>query len=113
MNFILRLLVSTALVVLTSYITPGVDINSWTSALWVVIALAILNAIVRPILSLLSLPITILTLGLFSLVINAVIVLIAEHFVSGFTTTGFVAAFLFSIILSVLQSVAGLILKKD
>ncbi|WP_177761127.1 phage holin family protein [Flavobacterium sp. I3-2] len=113
MNFIIRLIVSSVLVMLTETIIPGVSIESWSSALWVVVALAVLNAIVKPILQLFSLPITILTLGLFSLVINAIIVLLAEYFVSGFVVGGFLNALFFSIVLSILQSVAGILIPSS
>lgn len=112
MNFIIRLIVSTVLVMLTEALIPGVFIESWSSALWVVVALAVLNAIVKPILQIFSFPITILTLGLFSLVINAIIVLLAEYFVKGFVVNGFLNALFFSIVLSVLQSIAGILIPS-
>nr|WP_297310102.1 phage holin family protein [uncultured Flavobacterium sp.] len=112
-NFIIRLLVSTVLVMLTEYFIPGVNIESWSSALWVVVALAVLNAIVKPFLQVFSFPITIMTLGLFSLVINAIIVLLAEYFVSGFVVNGFLNALFFSIVLSILQSIAGIVIPSS
>lgn len=112
MNFIIRLIVSTVLVMLTELIVPGVSITSWGTAVWVVIALALLNTFVRPIISLFSLPITILTLGLFSLVINAIIVLLADYFVSGFVVNGFFSALFFSIVLSILQSLTGILIPS-
>ncbi|RRJ89915.1 phage holin family protein [Paenimyroides tangerinum] len=113
MNFIIRLIVSSILVMLTEVIVPGVSIESWSSALWVVVALSVLNAIVKPILQIFSFPITILTLGLFTLVINAIIVLLAEYFVSGFVVNGFFSALLFSIVLSVLQTIAGILIPSS
>lgn len=113
MNFIIRLIVSSILVMLTELIVPGISIESWSSALWVVVALAILNAIVKPILQIFSFPITILTLGLFTLVINAIIVLLAEYFVRGFVVNGFFSALFFSIVLSVLQTIAGILIPSS
>jgi len=113
MNFIIRLIVSTVLVMLTETILPGVEIDDWSSALWVVVALSLLNTFVKPIISIFSLPITFFTLGLFSLVINAIIVLLAEFFVDGFKVNGFFNALLFSLVLSLLQSIAGIIIPAS
>ena len=110
MNFIIRLIVSTVLVLLTEYFIPGIEVESWKSALWVVIALAILNTFVKPIVKIFAFPITFFTLGLFSLVINAAIVLMAEYFVDGFVVNGFINALIFSIVLSVLQTIAGFLI---
>ncbi len=105
MNLIIKLLVSSLAVILTSYILPGVAVASFWDALIVSIVLAILNAFIKPLLILLTIPVTILTLGLFLLVINAVIILIAEYFVAGFVVNGFWWALAFSLILSIIISI--------
>ena len=74
-----------------------------------VIVLAILNAVVKPILKIIGFPITILTLGLFLLVINALIVMMASYLLSGFEVDGFVSALIFSVVLSLVTSVVDLI----
>ena len=104
MNFIMRIIVTSIIAFGLSYILSGVHIANFWSAIVVAIVLAILNAIVKPILILLTLPITIFTLGLFLFVINAVMVLIASKFVHGFHVDGFWWALLFSLLLSILTS---------
>ncbi len=96
---------------------PGVTVDDYTSALLVAVVLAFLNTIVKPILTILTIPITVVTLGLFLLVINALIVIFAEHLVPGFHVSGFWWALLFSLILSlftsVLNGLAGVNKDKD
>ncbi|MDB4292325.1 phage holin family protein [Maribacter sp.] len=113
MNFILRLLLSAAAVVALSYILPNVSVDSYVTAIIVAIALSLLNFIVKPIMVILTLPITILTFGLFLLVINACIILLADYFVDGFNVDGIGWALLFSLLLSFLQSILFSIFKKD
>ena len=108
MNILLRILISAVAVLLTSYLLPGVHINSFLSALIVAVVLAILNGILKPVLIVLTIPITILTLGLFLLVINALIILIASSVISGFYVDGFWWALLFSIILSFISYLLGI-----
>ncbi len=105
MNFIVRIIVSAAVAFGLSYILRGIHIRDFGTALILAVVLAILNAIVKPILIILTLPITIITLGLFLFVINALIILLAARFVTGFTVDGFWWALLFSLLLSVLSSI--------
>jgi len=105
MSVIIRLLVNAIAVLIASYLLPGVSVDSVGTAIVVAIVLAVLNAVVKPILLFLTLPITILTLGLFSLVINTVIILIASNVVTGFSVTSFWIAFLFSIVLAIVSGI--------
>jgi putative membrane protein len=82
----------------------GVVVDQLTTAITVAIVLGLLNFFVKPILLLFTFPLTILTLGLFYFVINAIIILLCDHFVDGFEVNGFFTALLFSIILSLSQS---------
>lgn len=102
MNTILRILIIGGLVLLLSYFLPGVAVSSFLTALLVAAVLALLNALLRPILVILTIPITILTLGLFLLVINALMVLLVDALVPGFEVAGFLQALIFSILLSLL-----------
>jgi len=79
---------------------PGVSLNGYQSAFMLAVVLAFLNAIVKPVLTFLTIPITIFTLGLFLLVINAGIILMAQKLVAGFSVNSFWTAMLFSLILS-------------
>lgn len=113
MKLILRLLLNALAVVILSYVLPGVGVDSITTAIIVALVLSILNFVVKPILVILTLPITIITLGLFLLIINAIIILIAADFISGFHVTSIWWAVIFSLLLSFLQSILHSILKED
>lgn len=104
MRFIMRIIVTSVIAFGLSYILSGVHIRNFWSAIVVALVLAVLNAIVKLILILLTLPITLFTFGLFLFVINAIIVLIAGEFVKGFVVDGFWWALLFSLLLSILTS---------
>lgn len=105
MNFIIRLIVTAAVAfVLSKYFLDGVQIASFGTAIIFAIVLALLNLFVKPILSILGLPLTIITFGLFSFVINALIILLAGYFVDGMNVDGFWWALIFSIALSVVTS---------
>jgi len=104
MNLIIRFLLNGLAVFLTAYLLPGVDVADFGTALIVALILSVVNILVKPILIVLTIPITIVTLGLFLLVINAFLILLVESLVSGFTVDGFWWALLFSLILSVFNS---------
>ena len=105
MNFIIKLLLTGLAVVVTSYLLNGVYVDSYFTAVVLAAVLAILNAVVRPLFIILTIPVTVFTLGLFLLVINAVIILLADYFVPGFTVDGFWWALGFSIILAIVNSI--------
>ena len=88
---------------IAAYLIPGITVSGFFSALFVALFLGIINTLVRPFLILITLPINILTLGLFTFVINAVLVLLVSKVVHGFEVKGFWWAMLFSIVLSVVQ----------
>ncbi|HRN98401.1 MAG TPA: phage holin family protein [Flavobacterium sp.] len=105
MKILLRILITAILVLLISGFMRGVHVDSFTTSLLVAVVLGLLNLFFKPILVLLTLPVTIFTLGLFLLVINAVIILLCSEIVGGFRVDSFWTALLFSIILSLCQSV--------
>ncbi len=111
MNLILRILLSAIAVVILSKILPGIGVDSYTTALIVAVVLSLLNFIVKPILVILTLPVTIITFGLFLLIVNAIIILLADRLVSGFQVDGIWWALLFSLLLSLLQSLFFSLLK--
>jgi putative membrane protein len=104
MNIILRIIISAVVAFALSYVLRGVHLQSFVAALVLAIVLGLLNLIVKPILIILTLPITLFTFGLFLFVINALIILLAAKFVKGFQVDGFWWALLFSLLLSVLTS---------
>ena len=111
MNTIIRLLVTALAVMISAYLLPGVRVKDFVTAIILAIVLALLNLLVKPILIILTLPVTIITLGLFLLVINALIILLASRLVSGFKVDGFFWALIFSLVLTlvngVMNSIAG------
>ena len=115
MDFIIKLIISTLAVLISSFLLPGVTIqdNNFFTALVVAVVLAFLNAVVKPIMVVLTIPITIFSLGLFLIVINALIILLASKLVSGFHVDGFWWALLFSIILSMVTSILESLKQKD
>lgn len=124
MNFLAKLFISTFAVLITSYFLSGVsissnqffrfhspEINKFITAFLVAVVLAFLNTIVKPILTILSLPITFFTLGLFLLVINALIILFADKLVDGFKVNGFWTALWFSLVLSLVSGILEMFSK--
>jgi len=99
-GFIIRVLVVAAGLWAASKIVPGVSIDDGWSLLWAALVLGIINAIVRPVIILLTLPLTILTLGLFLLIINAGMLSLAAWMLDGMTVAGFWPAFFGAIVVS-------------
>ena len=112
MNGIIRFLLSGVAVLLTAYLLPGVHVDHYGYALLAALLISLANVIVKPILIILTIPITILTLGLFLLVINALIILLVDFLVPGFTVDGFWWALAFSLILSIFNSMFSDITKE-
>ena len=106
MKIVIRWLLLAAALLLVAHLYPGVQVTSFTSALIAALVLGLLNALLRPILVLLTLPVTVLTLGLFLFVINALMFYFAASLLDGFHVTGFVAA----LIGSLLYSLCGLVI---
>lgn len=106
MNFLVNMVISAIAILISAFLIPGIQVDGFISALLVAVVLAVLNRIIKPLLVVFTLPITILTLGLFYLVINVMLIYIADWIVGpGFTVKGFFPALFFSIVLSVVNSV--------
>ncbi len=103
MQILLSLVISGIAVLISSYVIPGAEVDGFFAAVVTAVILAISNAVVRPILELLALPITILTLGLFSLVISALMVMLTSAVVPGFQVSGFMSALFFAIVLALVN----------
>ncbi|MFP4287672.1 MAG: phage holin family protein [Bacteroidota bacterium] len=108
MGFLIKVLVTTLAVVVGSYILPGVTVKDFTTAIVVAFVLGILNAVLKPILVILTIPVTILTLGLFLLVINALIIMLTANLIDGFDVSNFWIAVIFSIIISIISGLLTL-----
>lgn len=112
MNILLSWILNAVAVVIAAYLLPWVQVDSFWTALIVALILAIINITLKPILLLLTLPINILTLGLFTFVVNALLILLTDGLIDGFDVGGFWSALIFSIILAIVNGVLGQ-LKKD
>ncbi len=99
-NIILRWLLYAVLIIFVSWIVPGIEVDNFLSAMFVCIILALVNAFIKPFVQIITLPVTILTLGLFSLVINALMFMLAGWITPGFEVEGFLSALLGSLLLS-------------
>lgn len=107
MEIIVNILISAIAVFVTAYILPGITLSGFGTAIVLAIVLAVINAFIKPILIILTLPINILTLGLFTLVIMALLVMLASAIVPGFHVASFWWALLFAIVLALINSVLG------
>jgi len=111
MKIILQIVIGALALLGVAYLIPGVDVDSFYAALIAAIILGVLNFFVRPVLLLLTLPITIVTLGLFTFVINAVLFWFAASFIDGFSVSSFWTALIGSILVTVATSVANKLIK--
>lgn len=112
-SFLTQILLSALAVIIGAYLLPGIELNGFGSALLVALALALLNQFVRPLLILLTIPATVLSLGLFLFVVNALVILLADWMVLGFNVKDFWWALLFSIILSFVKGFLNMLFPKD
>ena len=113
MKFIIRLLITAAIAYgLSMILQPHIRIDSYATAIIFSLGLAFLNAILRPILIILTLPITVLTLGIFLLVINVLMIMLADKFVQGIYIEGFLWACIFGVLLSLISSALVNVEKK-
>lgn len=97
-------------VVLAAKFIPGITVASWTTAFWVGLVLGIINTFIKPVLSILSIPINIITLGMFGIVLNALLFWAATYFVSGFVVASFLPALLGSLLVALVMAVADFFL---
>jgi putative membrane protein len=113
MGFILKVLVTAVAAYFAAWILPGVEINDVTTAVIVALVLALLNTFVKPILVILTIPVTVITLGLFLLVINILMIKWTDSLVDGFSVDGWLTALFFSLIVSVISSLLNGLVDKD
>mgnify|MGYP003564605252 CR=1 FL=1 len=106
-KFLIRLILSALAVFICATILPGAHVDGFLIAIVVAGVLAILNVLIKPILVMLTIPITVITLGLFLLVINTILILLVDWLVPGFEVDGFWWALVFSILLSLINTVFG------
>ncbi len=112
MKIFVHLLVSTLAIIIATFIIPGATITFW-SAFVLAVVLGVINVFIKPVVKILTLPLTILTLGLFSLIINTLFIILASKIVPGFHISGFWTAFWFSIALSLINAFFDLFQDRD
>ncbi|EKD85594.1 MAG: hypothetical protein ACD_37C00681G0004 [uncultured bacterium] len=103
MSIIINLLLSAIAVFVAANVLPGIEVENFTTALVAAIVLGVINAFLKPILVILTLPINLVTLGLFTFVLNALLILLAANIVSGFHVDGFISALILSLVLAVIN----------
>lgn len=115
MKFVLRLGMSAVVIFGVAYLSDGslLAVDGVVAALWAALVLAVVNAFVRPVVKLLTLPITIITLGLFSLVVNALMIYVVSWIVPGVDTVGFLPTVLAAFIISIVTSLFSKAIDKD
>ncbi len=113
MRFLVRLIVTALAVVIAAYILPGVRVDGALTAFIVAAVLSLLNAFVKPVLVILTIPITVVTLGLFLLVINALMIMATDSLIEGFQVDGFWYALLFSIVITIVGSLLNTLVKSE
>ena len=111
MQIIISLILNALALMVTAYIVPGFNVTSFTSAILAAIVLGVVNTFIKPILALITLPLTIITLGLFSFILNAVMIFIASSVVEGFKVDGWIPAILGAIVLSITSTALSMLLK--
>ncbi len=113
MKLLMKIVFTAILVMFLSNVMKGVEVENFTTSIIVAIVLGLLNVFVKPILILFTLPVTVFTLGLFLLVINAILILLCSKIVGGFSINSFFTALLFSMVLSLLQSIMYRMLNDE
>ncbi len=112
MKLLVRWLLNTMIIMLLPYTIPGVSVAGLYAALIAALVLGLVNAIIRPIILVFTLPINVLTLGLFTFIINAALVLLTSSIVKGFYVAGFGSAFLAAVVISVFSWLFNGMVKK-
>lgn len=110
-GFVIRYIIIACVVLIIPRYLKGITVDGFTTALLVSLAMGFLNSFVKPVLKIISLPITFMTLGLFSLVITVGMVYLVELYVPGFQVSGFIAPLIFSLLIGFTNSVVGMFTK--
>lgn len=112
-GFLLRWLISALSLLAVVHIVAGVSVDRWLTTIIAALVIGLLNAFIRPLLLVLTLPVNVLTLGLFTLVINACLFSFAAWLVRGFQVAGFWSAFLGALVFSIVSGLLNLVIKPD
>ena len=111
MKILIHWFVTALAIIIAAYILPGVHVSGFAAALIMALVLGIVNGLLRPVLVVLTLPITIVTLGFFLLILNTLLIMLSASIVSGFSVDGFLWAFIFGIVLTIVSSFLDKVLE--
>ncbi len=111
MGLLISLLLNTLALIITAYIVPGFHVDTFTSALLAAIVLGVINTFIKPVLLFLTLPLTVVTLGLFIFVVNAIVLRLTTLVVPGFVVDSWMAAILGAIVLSIASTILSMLVK--
>lgn len=100
-------------IIFIAWLVPGISVENFSSAMLVCVIIALINIFIRPVIQLVTLPINFITLGIFGLVINALLFMLAGYLAPGFNVDGFLSAFLGSIVLSFLSLIINSVVYKN
>ena len=112
-ELLIKWLVNSTALLVVAHIVSGVSVDNWMTVFVAALVLGLLNAFLRPVLIFLTLPVTVLTLGLFTLVINGVLFYMAAHLVRGFHVAGFWQAFVAALVFSIVSFLLNIVLNAD
>lgn len=113
-NFAIRILVNAVALSAAAYYVPGIRIaEGFVDVLWIALVFGVVNAVIKPVLMLLSLPVLFLTLGLFTFVVNAALLLLTARLAAGLEVEGFAAALIGSIVISLVSVILGIVVGGD
>jgi putative membrane protein len=112
-SFLIRWFINTISLFAVVNIVPGITANRWTAMVIAALVIGLLNAFLRPLILLLTLPVNLATLGLFTLLVNAFLFYLASFLVKGFLITGFWNAFLGALVFSIISSLLSMLIKTD
>ncbi len=112
MKILINLLINALAVFITAYVVPGVFVRDFMTAVVVAVMLGVVNIFIKPVITILALPLTILTLGLFQFVVNALLIMLVGNLVPGFTVNGFLSALLFSLLISLVSGFLRMLARE-
>ena len=112
MKILINLLINALAVFITAYVVPGVYVRDFMTAVVVAVILGVVNVFIKPVITILALPLTILTLGLFQFVVNALLIMLVGNLVPGFTVNGFLSALLFSLLISLVSGFLRMLARE-
>ncbi len=113
MSIIINWVLSAVVIMVSAYVLPGIGVDGFVTALVLAVVIGAINAFVKPLLVLLTLPINVLTLGLFIMVIDALLIMLSAYIVPGFTVANFWWALLFALVLSLFGGIVASFGGKD